>query len=55
MLLLLLLLLLLLITVCMQYHDGFMLGEQYPADYNALAEVAVKEGRIARSPTCPDL
>ena len=36
-----------------QYHDGFMLGEQYPESYNALAKKAFAEGRLQRS-YCPD-
>ena len=36
-----------------QYHDGFMMGEQYPESYNDLAKKAFAQGRLQRS-GCPD-
>ena len=36
-----------------QYHDGFMLGEQYPESYNALAKKAFAQGRLQKT-GCPD-
>lgn len=36
-----------------QYHDGFMLGEQYPESYNALAKKAYAQGRLQKT-GCPD-
>lgn len=37
-----------------QYHDGFAMGEDYPATYNGLKSKAVAEGRL-KSSGCPDI
>lgn len=36
-----------------QFHDGFMLGEQYPESYNSLAKAAYQDGRL-KVTGCPD-
>ena len=37
-----------------QYHDGFMLNEQYPEKYNVLVKNSLKNGLIS-STGCPDI
>jgi len=36
-----------------QYHDGFMMGEQYPESYNQLGKKAYTAGRLENT-GCPD-
>ena len=37
-----------------QFHDGFMLGEQYGDAYHSIRETSLKNGHLTRS-GCPDL
>jgi hypothetical protein len=36
-----------------QFHDGFMVGEQYPPSYNALRDQALQQGLIQHT-GCPE-